>query len=146
MTRVQSGGRGGSGGYTVGLRFMSHGWVLRGLVLMWCAVAFFFGLDEHSITNPPPPIPIGIEPPLPLLTDERGGATATRVPNMADTDMLLYHLCPSVCGLICHTPSYLTLSVFSCVNVFRDSFITLPFVLLLFVFGDIPYILSLFFS
>lgn len=48
-TIVHSGGSGGRGAYWVGLRLISHFAVFLGRVLAWCAVAFFFGRDEHSI-------------------------------------------------------------------------------------------------
>ena len=98
-TRVQSGGKSGREGYTVGLRFMSHGCVFRGLVFIWCAVAFFCGLDEHSITNPTPPSPPPQPLPLPphgatlvppVLNAHEFGTTNTLVPNIAEIDMLFF--------------------------------------------------------
>ena len=47
-TTVHSGGRGGSGAYTVGWHLISHGWVLRERVFMWWDVTFFCGSNEHS--------------------------------------------------------------------------------------------------
>ncbi|KAF7800822.1 inositol-tetrakisphosphate 1-kinase 3-like [Senna tora] len=101
-TRVQSGGNGGKGGYTVGFRFISHGWVFRGLVFMWCAVAFLFGLDEHSIANPPPLIPTLALPFLnspapPLPNDDNAGAGANLEPNIADTDIFPLLSLPALC-------------------------------------------------
>nr|CAB3491756.1 unnamed protein product [Digitaria exilis] len=56
-TSVQSGGRGGSGGYCVGRRLMSHGCVFLGRVFMWCLVPFFCGRDEHSTASTARPTP-----------------------------------------------------------------------------------------
>jgi hypothetical protein len=81
----------------VGLRFMSHGWLFLGLVFLWCAVAFFCGLEEHSIDIPPwpKPVPIGtvLNSPLTGLKDgvvEGLGANRNGEPNMEETDILFY--------------------------------------------------------
>lgn len=94
-SRVQSGGNGGRGAYTVGLRLLSHPCDLRGLVFMWCAVAFFCGLDEHSITNPPlppPNEPIFAPPRLNDVKPEEMGNTKTLDPNAAEIDMVVFLL------------------------------------------------------
>lgn len=90
-TSVQSEGRGGSGGYTVGFRLMSHGCVFFGRVFMWCEVAFFFGLDEHSIASPPSAaLGTGRTMAPPRTAAKEGvGEPATWQPNRAETDISL---------------------------------------------------------
>ncbi|KAK4796586.1 hypothetical protein SAY86_028912 [Trapa natans] len=66
---------------------MSHGRVFFGRVFMWCAVDFFFGLDEHSIAKPPPDVPGNGWTMPPLRTVTEAGETATGQPNRAETDI-----------------------------------------------------------
>lgn len=70
---------------------MSQGWLLRGLVFLWCAVAFFCGLDEHSIIIIPLPPIIGTAfvgaALTPVWSRSELGIAGILVPNIADTDI-----------------------------------------------------------
>ena len=79
----------------MGPRRMSQGWDFLGRVFMWWAVAFFFGLEEHSIVTPTPPLTAGGSAnftALPPPPSTGAGATASLVPNRAETDISRLYL------------------------------------------------------